>query len=109
MERAELLIMIFERGPRRAAAQRCDFRHIVLTRLRQPFASRTVARVSAGLADRDALRLDALHQFIPGFDERLRALVLQRRAQSIDIEAGLAELGENLFAVTAVRGHQRAD
>ena len=44
----------------------------------------------------------------PGIDERLRAFLLQLRAQRIDIDAGFLELGQHRFAVAAVGRHHVA-
>src|SRR6476619_2879605 len=42
---------------------------------------------------------DNTHQFVPGFDKRLGALVLQCRCQRVDIDAGLRKLRQYRFGV----------
>ena len=80
-----------------------------LLRLRLP-ADRVASRsTSDGLLQRSALVGDHGHQIVPGLDERLRTLVLELGRQSVDIDAGLGELRQDLLAVTAVGWQHCAD
>ena len=65
--------------------------------------------VSRSLLERGALGFDDRQQLVPGFHERLRAFVLQSRGQSIHVDTGLGELRQNLFAIAAVRRHDRTE
>jgi hypothetical protein len=49
-----------------------------------------------------ALGRNDLHQFVPGFDERFGAIVLQFCRQRIDINAGFRELRQYVLAVAAI-------
>src|SRR5262245_62802721 len=64
---------------------------------------------SAGLLELGALGGDHAHEFLPGRDERLRPFVLEPRCKGVHVDTGLRKASENLFAVTAVRGQDRAD
>jgi hypothetical protein len=54
------------------------------------------------LPDRVALGRDDAHEFVPRFDERLRALILKLDGKCIDIDSGFAKAGENFFAIPTV-------
>ena len=56
-----------------------------------------------------ALGRDALHQIVPGLDERFGPLFLKLGAQSININAGLGKLVQDPFTMTAVRRHDGSD
>ena len=49
------------------------------------------------------------HQFIPGLDERRRRVRLEFVGQGVDIDPRRGELRQHLFAVSAVRSHERRD
>src|SRR5215468_5071194 len=62
-----------------------------------------------GLPEGSALRVDHLHELVPRVHEGLRTFLLQLCREGIDVDAGLAELGQDGFAVAAVVGHRGAD
>ena len=53
---------------------------------------------SSGLFERGALGFDDRQQVVPGFHERLRALILQSSGQGIHVDTRLAELGQTFSA-----------
>ena len=56
-----------------------------------------------------ALRCDHCHQVVPGLHERLRSFVLKLGGQGIEVDAGLGELRQHLFAVAAIRRQDRTE
>src|SRR5262249_26949666 len=65
--------------------------------------------VSARLADGRALRIDAGHQIVPGFNEGRGAFHLEPGGERIDVDPRLGKAGQNLLAVAAVRCEHVAD
>ena len=50
-----------------------------------------------------ALGHDALQQLIPGLDERSRSFYLKLAAQSLNVNAGLGELGQHFITFAGTR------
>src|SRR5207248_2166570 len=69
----------------------------------------STSSASARLADCGALRIDAGHQIVPGFNEGRGAFLLQPDSECIDVDTRLGEAGQNFLAVAAVRSKYVAD
>src|SRR5206468_8154175 len=73
------------------------------------FACVVMTTSLAGLREHGALRGDHRQKILPGFDERLGSLVLEPSREGVDVDAGLREPRQHLFAVAAVGGQEGAD
>ena len=48
-------------------------------------------------------------KFVPGFYERSSAFVLELRGQSVAVDSGLGELGQNRFAIPPIGRYRRTE
>jgi hypothetical protein len=63
------------------------------------FSAGDLVKFLSGFLQGGALGDYHRHEFVPGFDERSSAFVLEFRGQSVAIDSGLAEPGQNRFAI----------